>query len=130
MLPQSQQEMQELQQGVQQIQQQLQLLQQQKVELEHLTESLIELQKNQAGQEVLVPFGAGVFIKAKIEDTSKVILNVGAQVVVEKNIEDTLSLVARQSKELYTIEQSMQEELVHVSQQLQFMQLSQVQNTH
>ena len=129
MSPQSQQEMQELQQGVQQIQQQLQLLQQQKVELEHLTDSLSELQKNTSGKEVLVPFGAGIFIKAKIEDPSKVILNVGAQVVVEKNIEDTLALVTRQSKELHTIEQSMQEELVHVSQQLQFLQLSQVQHT-
>ncbi len=128
MLPQSQQEMQELQKGMQQIQQQLQFLQQQKIELEHLTDSLAELQKNQKGQEVLVPFGAGIFIKAKIEDTSKVILNVGAQVVVEKNIGDTLMLVTRQSKELHTIEQSMQEELVHISQQLQFMQLSQVQN--
>lgn len=125
MNPVQSQEMQELQQGIQTLQQQLQLLQQQKAELEQLTDTLTELKDTKAGHEVLVPFGSGIYIKAKVEDPHTVILNVGASVVVEKNIADTLELVARQSKELHTIEQSMQEELAHISQQLQFMQLSQ-----
>ncbi|MDP3728834.1 MAG: prefoldin subunit alpha [bacterium] len=119
------QQMQELQQGLQGLQQQLQLLQQQKNELENLIDSLTELGSKKEGDAVLIPFGAGVFIKAKVETTETVILNVGANVVVEKSIVDTLALVAKQSKELHTIEQSMQEELAHMSQQLQFLQLSQ-----
>ena len=118
-------QMQELQQGLQGLQEQLQLLQRQKNELDHLTDSLTELQKNKNEDTVLVPFGAGIFVQAKIENSEKVILNVGANVVVEKNIADTLALVAKQGKELQTIEQSMQEELAHMSQQLQFLQMSQ-----
>ena len=114
-----------MQQGLQGLQEQLQLLQRQKNELDHLTDSLTELQKNKNEDTVLVPFGAGIFVQAKIENSEKVILNVGANVVVEKNIADTLALVAKQSKELQTIEQSMQEELAHMSQQLQFLQMSQ-----
>ena len=123
----SPQQMQELQQGMQDIQQQLQSLSQQKTELEHLTDSLQELTKNPEHKDVLVPFGAGIFLKAVLADSSKVLLHVGANVTVEKSVPDTLSLIEKQSKELQVIEQSMHEELAHIQQQLQFLQLSHIQ---
>ena len=123
----SYQQMQELQQNLKEIQQQLQLLFQQRTELEHLTGALQELGNTTGEQEVLIPLGAGIFIKASIKDVKTILLNVGAEVIVEKNVEDTLQLVERQNKELQTIESSMQEELAHVNQQLQYLQLSQMQ---
>ncbi|MSR86448.1 prefoldin subunit alpha [Candidatus Woesearchaeota archaeon] len=115
---------QELQQGMQQIQEQLQLLLQQKAELDHLTDALQELKKRPQKQDVLVPFGAGIYLKAEIKDPTHVLLNVGAGVTVEKDINATLVLIEKQAKELHTIEGSMQEELAHVRQQLQFLQMS------
>lgn len=119
-------QLQELQQGMQQIQEQLQLLLQQKAELEHLTDALQELKKAGAKQDVLVPFGAGIYIKAEIKDSSQVLLNVGAGVTVEKDVDATLTLIEKQAKELGVIEMSMREELAHIQQQLQFSQLSQM----
>ena len=128
MNPNSLPEMQELQQSMQYIQQQLQLLLGQKAELEQLTDSLHELEKHPQQKDVLVPFGAGIFLKAEVKDSQTVILNVGANITVEKSIVDALSLVEKQYKELQTIEISMQEELAHIMQQLQFLQLSQAQS--
>ncbi len=119
-------EMKELQQGIEHIQQQLQMLLQQGAELEQLIESLKELKKYSDRKEVLIPFGAGLFLKSEIKDPKHVLLNVGAGVTIEKDIDSTIELVEKQYKELGVIEQSMQEELAHVRQQLQFMQLSQV----
>jgi len=115
----------ELQQGLKQVQQQLQLLQQQKLELEQMVDTLQELKKTNTPHEILVPLGAGVFIKTNIKDTKTVILNVGSNIAVEKTVEDALALVEKQGKELGTIEHSMNEELAHMSQQLQFLQMSQ-----
>ena len=121
------QELQELQEGMQHIQQQLQTLFQQKTELEHLTEVLTELKKNPDKKEVLVPFGAGIFLKAELVDSQKVLLHVGANVTVEKSVPDTLQLIEKQSQELQLIEQSMQEEMAHIKQQVQYLQVSQMQ---
>ena len=124
----SYQQAQELQKGLQQMQQQLQLLLQQDMELEQLIDALKELQKHPEKKELLVPFGAGISLKAELTDSKKVILNVGANITVEKNIDDTLLLIEKQKKELKIIEQSMQEEFAHVQQQLQFLQISQMQH--
>src|SRR3989344_3257431 len=121
------QELQELQEGMQHIQQQLQTLFQQKTELEHLTEVLTQLKKNPDKKEVLVPFGAGIFLKAELVDSQKVLLHVGANVTVEKSVPDTLQLIEKQSQELQLIEQSMQEEMAHIKQQVQYLQVSQMQ---
>ncbi len=40
------------------------------------------------GKTVLVPIGAGNFIKAKIEDTSSVVMSIGGRLNVEVGIED------------------------------------------
>ncbi len=120
-------QLQELQQGMQHLQEQLQLLLQQKAELDHLTDALHELKKQGQKQDVLVPFGAGIYLKAEIKDSQTVLLNVGAGVTVEKDIDSTLVLIDRQAQELVTIEGSMQEELAHVRQQLQFLQMSGIQ---
>jgi len=124
----SYQQAQELQQGLQHMQQQLQLLLQQDAELEQLIDALKELQKHPLKKDVLVPFGGGIFLKADIKDTQTVLLNVGAGVTIEKDIDATLTLVEKQSKELHTIELSIREELAHVQQQLQFLQISQMSN--
>ena len=113
----------ELQQALKQVQQQLQMLAQQREELDQVHDSVVEMKSVDKGQEILVPLGAGIFTQGTLTQTKTLLLNVGAQVVVEKNVDDALTLIEKQMKELQTIEQSMQEEFGHISQQLQFMQL-------
>jgi len=50
--------------------------------------SLEELQKLSEGGEIWVPLGAGVFVRAKLADKSRVIVAVGANIMVEKTLEE------------------------------------------
>lgn len=117
-------QMEELQQGLMQIQQQLQMLQHQISELEQIKESLEEMKKAKQGDEILVPMGAGVFLKSTLKDVGKVLMNVGTGTVVEKTLIDALELVESQLTQLHQIESDMAQELSNVSQQMDFMKLS------
>ncbi|MBI5797575.1 prefoldin subunit alpha [Candidatus Woesearchaeota archaeon] len=122
-------QLQELQQTIQQIRQQLHMLRQQKQELEQVSEAIAEMKKTKNGHELLIPLGAGVFTKAKVSENKTIILNVGAQIAVEKDISSAEDLIGKQLQELTAIEASMNEELAHVSQQFQFLQMSQAANS-
>lgn len=113
----------ELKQVVGQIQQQLQMLEGQLGELETVKYALTEFDKAKKDDEVLVPLGAGIFIKTSVKEQNKVILNVGASTAVEKSVKEAVELVDKQISELKNIEVSMNEELAQMSQQLQFMNL-------
>ncbi|NPA05294.1 MAG: prefoldin subunit alpha [Crenarchaeota archaeon] len=52
------------------------------------SEILDYVAKEGAGKTVLVPIGAGNFIKAKIEDTKSVVMAIGGRLSVEASIED------------------------------------------
>jgi len=51
-------------------------------------EVLDYITKEGKGKTVLVPIGAGNFIKAKIEDVSSVIMSVGGRLSIETSVED------------------------------------------
>ena len=58
-----------------------------------LTEDTIKhLENLQDGQEILLPLGNLAFIKAKVMDSSNVLVNVGASVVLKKPIEKALEV--------------------------------------
>ncbi|MEM2133421.1 MAG: prefoldin subunit alpha [Candidatus Jordarchaeaceae archaeon] len=50
------------------------------------TESLDELKNVTEDNEVLMPLGSGVYVRAKIIDMKKVITTIGAEVAVDKDI--------------------------------------------
>ena len=113
----------EIKEIVEHIQQQLQMLEGQLGELETVKYALTEFDKAKKNDEVLVPIGAGIFIKTSVKEENKVVLNVGASTAVEKSVKDAVILVDKQIEELKKIEVSMNEELAQMSQQLQFMNL-------
>lgn len=53
-----------------------------------------------ASGEALMPVGAGVFVKSRVEPGSSVVVSVGAGVVVEKDRESALLFLEARSKEL------------------------------
>ena len=52
---------------------------------------------------ILVPVGGDSFIRAKVEDMSKVLVGVGAGVVLEKDVEDALNYLGERVAELEKI---------------------------
>ena len=52
---------------------------------------------------ILVPVGGDSFIRAKVEDISKVLVGVGAGVVLEKDVEDALNYLGERVAELEKI---------------------------
>jgi len=69
-----------------QLQLQLEMINQMIAQLQITEETIENLDKLQENQEFLLPLGNFAFIKAKIMDTSNVIVNVGASVAIEKTI--------------------------------------------
>jgi len=51
--------------------------------------ALEEVSSLSEGEELLVPIGAGVFVRAKLAGKDKVLVTLGANIMVEKALEDT-----------------------------------------
>ena len=79
-------QMQMYQQQLEQLSQQMEMLNQQLAEVEISQSALEELQKTEIDNEILATVAPGVFVKAKLAENQKVIVNVGANSTVEKNI--------------------------------------------
>jgi len=51
--------------------------------------ALEEVSSLSEGEELLVPVGAGVFVRAKLAGKDKMLVTLGASIMVEKTLEDT-----------------------------------------
>lgn len=90
--------------NIQQVRQQLEAINQQMLELEAILQSLESLKKIEKGTESLCMLTPGIFVKAKITDTEKVLLNVGGGTIVEKNIDQAKEILSTQSLELKALQ--------------------------
>lgn len=101
-------ELYQLDMNIRQLQQQVETINQQILELEAVLLNLDDLKKIDKSAEATCMFTPGIFIKVKITDTEKVLLNVGGGTIVEKKIDDAKTILQNQSAELRTL----QDELV------------------
>jgi len=62
--------------------------------------SLEEIKRRGGNAEILIPIGAGNFIRASIKDVNSVIVNIGANVSIEKGIEIAISDIEEKINEL------------------------------
>lgn len=115
-------ELQMLNSQLQQLQQQIQTADAQSAEMAKIAISVEDAKSIEKGQELLVPLGQGIFIKAKAEENKNVIMSVGADVVVEKSLDDALEVVKRQNDELNTIIFEMKQEFSNGVQKMHEMQ--------
>ncbi|MFH1972867.1 MAG: prefoldin subunit alpha [archaeon] len=118
------QELQGMNQQLQVLQNQLDVLDNQVNELNLVKDSLDNVSKSKGDEEILVPMGAGIYIRGNIKEKTKVIMNVGASVVIEKNIDEALKLVDSQIDEMARIKKVMQEEITDISMNMQKLQLA------
>ena len=106
-----------LHQQMQQIQQQVQAIEQQVAEVEQVQQSLEELSQVKTGTEALVPMSSGIFVKTKLEDTSKVQMNVGGGTVVDKSIPDAKKMLADQVIEMRSVQKEITKNLEELQKQ-------------
>ena len=85
-----------------------------------ITEETVEnLDKLQDGQEFLLPLGNFAYLKAKIMDTSNVLVNVGASLVLEKTIVKAKEDFEQQLEDLNKIQIQLRQAMQQVMQQMQ-----------
>lgn len=100
-------EFQVLEQHIKQLQGQLGITTNQLIELNTTKNSLEEFNKINTEKEVFVPLSSGIFAKAKIKDTSELLVNVGANVVVKKGVDSAKRLIQNQIEEIKKIQRQM-----------------------
>jgi prefoldin alpha subunit len=111
------QELQLLQEHMQRLSDQLQSLEQKTVEIDTIKQALEDLKDVKEGSEIQVPLANGLFVKAHIDKTDKLLINVGANTVVEKTREEALELVDKQGKELDKFKQQIMQQMSQVDEQ-------------
>lgn len=102
-----------------QVQYQISLLNQTIAATRIAGETIEGLGQMQQGQEILLPLNNLAYIKAKVTDTSKVILNVGAGVNVEKSIEAAKENLDKQVEDLSKSQMQLRQALQQLMQQME-----------
>ena len=78
----------------------------------HLAHSTLEgLKKLQEGDAVLVPVGAGSYIRMTIADSKKLVMGVGAGTALEKDVESSVQELNSRLQELDKAKTSIQQQL-------------------
>jgi len=81
----------------------LELIESSIAELKNANSALKEISQRKEKSEVLLPVGAGSFMKGRIEDNKNVILSIGAGAAVKKNIKDAMLYIEKKIGELEDI---------------------------
>lgn len=76
--------------------------------------SLSEIKLLRGNAEVLLPIGAGNYVKAYLKDVNKIIVNVGAGVAIEKSIEEAISNIEDKIKKIQSHVSSLQSQYIQV----------------
>ena len=97
--------------------------------LEQLQSHLKTLETTKEETELFVPINAGVFIKAKIQRTEKVLLQVGAGVCVEKTPEEAQETMEKQKEQVLEVITQLEGEMAKVQAQMHQI-LTQAQKTN
>jgi len=111
-------EMQVYREEVQLIQQQMGNLQLNYVSTESAVRTLENIGKLNKQEDVLLPIGAGAYIKAKIQDNEVALIDVGVGVIVEKPIPDAVQLLKSKMKEMDSLREKLQKNLEDISKKM------------
>ena len=100
-----------------------------KKNLEHLDEKLQELKVTYAALEELekqpeevplyAPVAQGLFVKARLENAKRVLVNVGANIAVEKSSAEAQTLIENQHTELKEVRDAMVQQIQQIQQRLE-----------
>jgi prefoldin alpha subunit len=93
-------ELKELDQEIKKVNSHVETIDEQIAELQANKQILSQFSGLSAGDELRVPLVAGVYFKAELKDTKKVMVNVGANVTVEKEPLEVIDILSGQVTEL------------------------------
>jgi prefoldin alpha subunit len=80
------------------------------------------LDKEEVGQEILVPIGSGSFIHGKLASKEKVVLNVGAGVSIEKTASEAKEILLIRKAEVLDGSKKLNDVLAKIDQEMQRIQ--------
>ena len=89
-----------LQQQIEKITEHVELLNQQNAELDISKSAVSKIGETPTDNDILSPVANGIFIKAKLTDNQKLIVNVGSNTTVEKTVAEVVGLLGEQQKEM------------------------------
>jgi len=83
-------------------------------DLTYADTALDALEKEKEGSELLVPLGGNAYVKARLENTDKLIVGMGAGVSVEKTLPESKEIVKKRQEDMEKTRMSMQQQFVQV----------------
>ena len=89
-----------IQQQLEQVNEHLETLTQQNAEVDISINAIKEIGKTEQDNEILAPVANGIFIKAKLLDNKKLVVNVGSDTTVEKTVDEVVKLLEEQRKQM------------------------------
>lgn len=111
-----------LQQQAQQVQKQVQALEAQANEMEVVQRALDEFGGMKVGSDMFATLTPGVFVKAELRESDKVLLNVGGGAVVQKTVPQAKEVIAEQEKELRKLKDELSEQLRQLGERVESVQ--------
>lgn len=88
------------------------------LEAEYIKNSISDIENVKKGTEILAPLSNGIFIKAKIEDNTKLLINAGKDIVVEKTPAETRELLDVRIKEMTEVRDKLLSEMQKIEDKL------------
>jgi len=116
-------EMQMVQMQMQQVGQQVQALEAQANEMDVVNQALEEFSRSEIDSDMFVTLTPGLFVKAQLKQTDKVLLNVGGGAVVEKTIPEAQNIVSTQGGELRKLQEELSGQMKKLGERAQQVQL-------
>jgi prefoldin alpha subunit len=111
-----------LSQQMKQAEQQVETFDNQLIELESVKQSLTELGEVKKGTDLFVPASGGIFVKATIQETNKLLVNVGSNIVVAKTVKETVGMIDEQIKEIGNLKTQVSQQMGVMGVHLQTLQ--------
>ena len=90
-------------QQIKQFQEQLQSIDIKLLELDTLKQALREMPSVKEKSEILAPLSSGIFVKAKVQKTDKLLINIGNNIVVEKSLKESQNLLDEKFSEIESL---------------------------
>ena len=88
------------------------------MEIEYLKNSLDELKGSKKDSPIFAPVSNGIFVKAKLEESSKLLVNIGNGIIVEKTVDETKALLDERLTEMNGIRENLMGQMQKIEERL------------
>ena len=85
------------------------------LEIQTTIQAMNSLKESKVGTEILVALGSDSFVRAKLEDTEKVLTGVGASISVEKKVDDAIETLKSRGDDLSKTLEKLQKTALEVN---------------